>query len=184
MGPSEELEEVLIDENDPTRRVKIGKKLKAEVRVQLIEFLRRNQDVFAWSHKDMVGISPTVISHVLNVDERYPAVQQKRRLLDKDRAKALKEEVERLKENGFIREANYPAWVSNPVLVPKPNGKWRTCVDFTDLNKACPKDCFPLPRIDQLVDATSGHETLSFMDAYSGYNQISMHPPDEEHTSF
>ena len=74
MGPSEELEEVLIDENDPTRRVKIGKKLKAEVRAQLIEFLRRNQDVFAWSHKDMVGISPTVISHVLNVDESYPAV--------------------------------------------------------------------------------------------------------------
>ena len=96
----------------------------------------------------MVGISPTVISHVLNVDESYPAVQQKRRLLDKDRAKALKEEVERLKENGFIREAYYPAWVSNPVLVPKSNGRWRTCVDFTDLNKACPKDCFPLPRID------------------------------------
>ena len=70
------------------------------------------------------------------------------------------------------------------MLVPKPNGKWRTCVDFTDLNKACPKDCFPLPRIDQLVDATAGHEVLSFMDAYSGYNQITMHPPDEEHTSF
>ena len=132
----------------------------------------------------MVGISPTVISHVLNMDERYPAVQQKRRLLDKDRAKAFKEEVERLKENGFIREAYYPAWVSNPVLVPKPNGKWRTCVDFTDLNKACPKDCFPLPRIDQLVDATSGHETLSFMDAYSGYNHTVMNPVDQEHTSF
>ena len=70
------------------------------------------------------------------------------------------------------------------MLVPKPNGKWRTCVDFIDLNKACPKDCFPLPRIDQLVDATAGHEVLSFMDAYSGYNQITMHPPDEEHTSF
>ena len=70
------------------------------------------------------------------------------------------------------------------MLVPKPNEKWRTCVDFTNLNKACPKDCFPLPRIDQLVDATAGHEVLSFMDAYSGYNQITMHPPDEEHTSF
>ena len=96
----------------------------------------------------------------------------------------MKEEVEKLRENGFIREAYYPSWVANPVLVPKPNGKWRTCVDFTDLNKACPKDCFPLPRIDQLVDATAGHEVLSFMDAYSGYNQITMHPPDEEHTSF
>ena len=70
------------------------------------------------------------------------------------------------------------------MLVPKPNGKWRTCVDFTNLNKAYPKDSFPLPRIDQLVDATMGHELLSFMDAYSGYNQIPMNPVDEEHTSF
>ena len=146
--------------------------------------MRKNQEVFAWSHKDMTGIDPAVISHVLNVDKSFPPVQQKRRLLDKDRSKALKEEVERLKENGFIWVAFYPSWVSNPVLVPKPNSKWRTCVDFTDLNKACPKDCFPLPRIDQLVDATARHEILSFMDAYSGYNQISMHPPDEDHTSF
>ncbi|KAM6548883.1 hypothetical protein CsatB_020559 [Cannabis sativa] len=72
----------------------------------------------------------------------------------------------------------------NPVLVPKPNGSWRTCVDFTDLNKACPKDSFPLPSIDQLVDATAGHALLSFMDAYSGYNQIPMYEPDQEHTSF
>ena len=70
------------------------------------------------------------------------------------------------------------------MLVPKPNGKWRTCVDFTSLNKACSKDSFPLPRIDQLVDATAGHELLSFMDAYSGYIQIPMNPADEEHTSF
>ncbi|XP_022876923.1 uncharacterized protein LOC111395145 [Olea europaea var. sylvestris] len=87
-------------------------------------------------------------------------------------------------QNGFIREATYPKWVSNPVLVKKHNGKWRVCIDFTNLNRACPKDSFPLPRIDQLVDSTAGHELLSFMDAYSGYNQIPMHPADEEHTSF
>ncbi|XP_074374144.1 uncharacterized protein LOC141714528 [Apium graveolens] len=75
-------------------------------------------------------------------------------------------------------------WLANPVLVKKPNGKWRTCVDFTDLNKACPKDSFPLPRIDQLVDATAGHALLSFIDAYSGYNQILMYELDQEHTSF
>ena len=68
--------------------------------------------------------------------------------------------------------------------MPKPDGKWRTCIDFSDLNKACLKDRFPLPKIDQLVDSTAGHETMSFMDAYSGYKKISMHPPDQEHTSF
>ena len=70
------------------------------------------------------------------------------------------------------------------MLVPKPNGTWRTCIDYSDLNKVCPKDCFPLPRIDQLVDATARHGLMSFMDAYSGYNQIPMHSPDQEHTSF
>ena len=74
--------------------------------------------------------------------------------------------------------------MANIVLVKKSNNKWRLCVDFTDQNKACPKDCYPLPRIDLLVDATAGHSLLSFMDAYSGYNQIRMHPADETKTSF
>lgn len=90
----------------------------------------------------------------------------------------MKEECDKLLANGFIRESFYPKWISNPVLVMKPNGKWRTCIDFSNLNDACLKDCFPLPRIDQLVDATAGHEMLAFMDAYSGYNQIAMHVPD------
>ena len=83
-----------------------------------------------------------------------------------------------------IREVEYPEWLANFVLVKKANGKWRLCIDFTDLNKACPKDSFPLPRIDIIVDATTGHELLSFMDAFSGYNQISMDPNDQENTSF
>ena len=69
-------------------------------------------------------------------------------------------------------------WLSNVVLVKKANGKWRMCVDFIDLNKACPKDSFPLPRIDQLVDFTAGHKLLMFMDAFSGYNQIMMAEED------
>ena len=90
----------------------------------------------------------------------------------------MKEEVDKLIFNDFIKESFYPSWLENPVLVKKPNGKWRTCMDFTDQNISCLKDSFPLLRIDQLVDATSGHVVLSFMDAYSGYNQIPMHVPD------
>ena len=86
--------------------------------------------------------------------------------------------------NGFTKESFYPSWLENPFLVKKPNGKWRTYVEFTDLNKACPKNSFPLPRIDQLVDATLGHALLSFMDFYLGYNQIPIHVSDQEHTSF
>lgn len=78
----------------------------------------------------------------------------------------------------------YPEWLANVVMVKKKNDKWKMCVDFTDLNKACPKDHFPLPRIDQLVDATSGHELLSFMDAYSSYNQIKIKLENRESTVF
>ena len=85
---------------------------------------------------------------------------------------------------GFIQEVYYPDWLANVVLVKKANGKWRMCVDFTDLNKACPKDSFSLLRINQLVDSIAGHKLLKFMDAFSGYNQIKMAKEDREKTFF
>lgn len=95
----------------------------------------------------------------------------------------LKEEVEKLKDNGFICDALYPKWVPNPVWVKKSNMKWMICVNYSDLNKACPKGSFSLSKIDQLVDSIVGYDLLSFMYSYSGYNQISVHVPDREHTS-
>ena len=94
------------------------------------------------------------------------------------------EEVTKLLTASFIREVYYPDWLANVVLVKKANGKWRMCKDFTNLNKACPKDSFPLPRIDQLVDSTAGHKLLTFMDALSGYNQIQIDEEDQEKTAF
>ena len=85
---------------------------------------------------------------------------------------------------GFIKEVYHPDWVANPVLVPKKNKEWRMCVDYTDLNRACPKDPFGLPRIDQVVDSTTGCELLSFLDCYSGYHQIALAVEDQEKTSF
>ncbi|KAI5350813.1 hypothetical protein L3X38_003704 [Prunus dulcis] len=132
----------------------------------------------------MPGIAPEVISHKLSISPAYKPVRQKRRSYDAKRYEAMRTEVDKLQTIGFIREATYPVWLANSVMVRKATGGWRMCQDYTDLNKACPKDSFPLPRIDQLVDATAGQELLSFMDAYSGYNQIFMHPPDSEHTAF
>ena len=94
------------------------------------------------------------------------------------------EEVEKLLTTGFIREVYYPKWLANIVMVKKSNGKWRMCVDFTYLNNACPKDSFPLPRIDQFVDSIASHELLTFMDAFLGYNQILMKEEDQEKTMF
>ena len=132
----------------------------------------------------MGGIDPAIITHRLNVSPSFKPVKQKRRSFAPERQKAINEEVDKLLHAGAIREVEYPEWLANVILVKKANGKSRHCIDFIDVNRACPKDSFPLPRIDLIVDATAGHELLSFMDAFSCYNQISMDPDDQEKTSF
>ena len=94
------------------------------------------------------------------------------------------EEVSRLLTAAVVREVQYPTWLSNTVVMKKKNGKWSMCVDFTDLNWACPKDSYPLPRIDQLVDSVSGYDRLSFLDAFQGYHQIPMSLTDQNKTAF
>src|SRR3954471_11057864 len=94
------------------------------------------------------------------------------------------QEVRKLIDSRFIREEQHPDWVSNIVPVTKKNGSIRVCIDFRNLNDACPKDEFLLPVTDIMVDNTAGYEGMSFMDRFSGYNQIKMHPDDERHTAF
>ena len=132
----------------------------------------------------MSGIDNKVIEHKLNINPTRKLVQQKWRVFAPERNKAIVEEVEKLLTAGFIREVYYPEWLANVIMVKKSNGKWCMCIDFTDLNRACPKDSFPLPKINQLVDSTAGHELLTFMDAFSGYNQIRMNKEDQEKTTF
>ena len=181
--PSEELEPVSLDD-DPEHLAYIGSKLAEDLKSLLTQFLRQNRDVFTWKQANMGGIDSKVINHRLNTSPSFKPVKQKRRSFAPERQKAINEEVSKLLQAGAIREVEYSEWLANVVLVKKANGKWRLCIDFTDINKACPKDSFPLPRIDLIVDATAGHELLNFMDAFSGYNQISMDPDDQEKTLF
>ena len=132
----------------------------------------------------MGGIDPAMITHKLNVSPSFKPVHQKLRRFALERQKVINEEVDKLVQADAIKEVEYPEWLANVVLIKKANGKWRLCIDFTYINRACPKDIFPLPRINLIVGATAGHELLSFMDAFSGYNQISMDSNDQEKTSF
>ena len=132
----------------------------------------------------MANISPVHASHKMNVVPSARPVRQKVRHFHPDRHQVILEKVDNLLKEKFIREIKYPEWLANVVVVPKKGGKWRVCVDYTGLNEACPKDIFPLPRIDHIVDASAGHGMLSFLDAFSGYHQIPMHPPDAEKTAF
>ena len=128
----------------------------------------------------MPRVDPSVIYHKLIVLPEAKLMKQKPQKMNAERLRALNDEADWLLKADFIRETLYLGWLANPVLVKK-NGKWRVCID---LNMVCPKDNFPLPSIVQIVDATAGHELLSFMDAYSGYNQIKMHLTDDNKTAF
>ena len=155
--PSEDLELVQLDDQ-PEHLAYIGSKLAKDVKDLLIHFLKQNVEVFAWKQEDMGGIDPAVITHKLNVIPSFKPVKQKRRSFSPERQKTINEEVNKLLQPRAIREVDYPDWLANVVLVKKANGKWRLYIDFTDVNRACPKDSFPLPRIDLIMDATASHE--------------------------
>ena len=129
-------------------------------------------NVFTWNAYEAPGVDPSFICHHLNVNPSVTPRKQPLRRSSKEHSDAVKDEVTRLKQAGAIKEIFYLEWLANTVVVKKKNGKWRVCMDFTDLNKVCPKDPFPMPRIDQLVDATIGHPRMSFLDAFLGYHQI------------
>ena len=163
---------------------KLGRSLDQEEQNQVAEVISRHLDAFAWSASDMPGIDPDFLCHRLTMDHKVRPVRQRTRKFNEERRLVVHEETRKLLNVGHIREIQYPEWLANVVLVKKANGKWSMCVDFTDLNKACPKDSYPLPSIDALVDRALGCKMLSFLDAFSGYNQIKMHPRDECKTAF
>ena len=141
-------------------------------REELIEFLKMNIDVFAWNAYEALGVDSKFICHHLKVNPLITPRKQPFWCPSKEHVEVVREEVTRLKQAGAIKEVFYPEWLANTVVVKKKSGKWRVCIDFTNLNKNCPKDPFPMPKIDQLVDAIVGHPRMSFLDAFQGYHQI------------
>ena len=124
----------------------VGARLPSQEKEKLVEFLKRNIDMFAWDACDALGIDPNFICHHLNVNPSITPKKQSPRRPSREHAEAIREEVTKLKHAGAIKEVFYPEWLANTVVVKKKSGKWRVCVDFTDLNKACPKDLSPCLR--------------------------------------
>ena len=143
----EELEKAVIA-NDPEEFFRVRANLPSQEKADLLEFLRANVDVFAWDPYEAPGVDPNFICHRLNVNPAVVPRRQPPRRPSKEHAEAVRSEVAKLKQPGAIKEVFYPQWLANTVVVKKKTGKWRVCVDFTDLNKACPKDPFPMPKID------------------------------------
>ncbi|KAI5412581.1 hypothetical protein KIW84_057300 [Lathyrus oleraceus] len=170
----ENLETVNLGSEDCVREVKIGALLEESVKKGLIELLREYVDVFSWSYEDMPGLDTDIVQHFLPLKPECVPMKQKFRRTHPDMAVKIKEEFQKQIDAGFLVTSTYPQWVANIVPVPKKDGKVRMCMDYRDLNKASPKDDFPLPHIDMLVDNTAKFNVFSFMDGFSGYNQIKM----------
>ena len=164
--------------------VKLGTGITAPICEELTTLLRDYQDIFAWSYQDKLGLSFDIVQHRLPLNPECSSVKQKLRRMKPETSLKIKEEVKKQFDAGFLAVARYPEWVANIVPVPKKDGKVRMCVDYRDLNRASPKDNFPLPHIDILMDNTTNFSLFSFMDGFSGYNQIKMAPEDMEKTTF
>ncbi|XP_060180738.1 uncharacterized protein LOC132610466 [Lycium barbarum] len=178
------LKEVNLGTGEDPRPTYVSASLNVDEENKYVELLMEFKDVFAWSYKEMPGLDPKVAVHRLAVKRGARPVKQAQRRFRSELVPLIETEVNKLIEAGFIREVKYPTWISSIVPVRKKNGQIRVCVDFRDLNNACPKDEFPLPIPELMIDATTGYEAMSFMDGSSGYNQIRMAPKDEELTAF
>ena len=166
------------------RLIKIGSTLNEKEKKDLQELLMEFQEVFAWSYEDMPGIDLEITQHHIDTHDHIVPIKQKLRRMRTKWLLKIKGEVTKQLKVGFVKPVNQAEWIANVVLVPKKAGKVRMCVDFRNLNKACPKDDFPIPHIDVFVDNTAGSALMSFMDGFSGYNQIKMTPKDKIKTTF
>ena len=163
----------LSNDEDPLL-IKIGSTLNEKERKDLKELLIEFQEMFAWSYEDMPSIDPEIAQHHIDTRAHMVPVKQKLRRMRTEWLLKIKEEVTKQLKVGFIKPVHQAEWIANVVPIPKKDGKVRMCVDFRDLNKSCLKDYLPLPYIDVLVDNIAGSALMSFMDGFSGYNQIKM----------
>ncbi|XXG47440.1 hypothetical protein AAC387_Pa02g2086 [Persea americana] len=169
---------------DNSRPVFISKNIKDDELPEYVSFLHEFVDCFAWSYIEMPGLDPKIAVHKLNLQENIKPVKQGQRRFRPVVMDKIEQEVQKLKNVGFIQEEQHPEWLANSIPVTKKNGQIRVCIDYRDLNNACPKDEFPLPIPEVMIDSTCRFERMTFMDGFSSYNQIKMHPEDERHTSF
>jgi len=140
LGPVGEVQEREIKR----KKFKLGTSLGKEIEDKITDVISENMDAFAWSSTDMPEIDPDFLCHRLTMDEKVKLVVQRRRKFNEEKCLVIREETRKLLVVSYVREIQYPEWLANVALVKKANGKWRMCVDFTDLNKACPKDSYPL----------------------------------------
>lgn len=179
-----EPENIQIVTNHLEKITRVVADLPHELKQKMVVCLARNKWIFAWSTREGGGVSPKIMEHWLNVILEARLVKQKKWYFVPEKNKVIRAEIAKLLEVGHIREVYFSTWLVNVVLVSKVAGQRRVYVDFWGLNKVCPKDCYPLLRIDQLMDSTSRYELIFMLDTYQGYHQILLAQEDQEKVNF
>jgi hypothetical protein len=166
--PECETKRVPLDPRVPDKAVMISQDLSAREEAELLLIPDKSSDIFTWKTTNLTGVSRDIIEHKLQVNPSIRPRKQKLRKMSDEKVVAVKAEVQKPLDVGFIREVLYPSWLVNVIMFKKKNGKWRMCIDFTDLNKCCPKDDFPLSRINKVVDSAAGCEIMALLDCFLG----------------
>ena len=179
----DELKELNLGTPEELRPIYVSSLLTSEEENEYFNLLGEYKDVLACSYQEIPGLNPMIVVHRLSIKKGVSPKKQLQRRFRSELIPEIEKEVNKLIEAGFIREVKYPTWIANIVPVRKKNNQLRICVDFRDLNDACPKDDFPLPVTKLMIDSTIEHEVLSFMDCTGGCNKIQMAPKDEEATA-
>jgi hypothetical protein len=169
---SGDFKKVTLDPRVPGKVICLGIETSPEEHTELLAFLDKNNYVFTWSTSHLIRVSRDIIEHRLQVNLSVKPRKHKIQKMSEEKVEAMKAEVQRLLDAGFIKEVTYPQWLANMVMVCKKNAKWRMCTDFIDWNKCCPKDDFPLTRIDKIVDSATDYEMMVMLDYFSSYHQI------------
>ncbi|KAM1041827.1 hypothetical protein ACFX2C_030957 [Malus domestica] len=157
--------------------------LETEDRARIVSLLHEYKDCFAWHYNEMPGLDPTLVEHRMPIKEGFKPIKQAPRMMSKEIEEKVKEEIKRLVKAGFMRPAKYVEWLANIVPVLKAiTIAVRCCVNYRNINRATPKDEYPMPMVDQSIDAVAKHKILSFMDGNAGYNQIKMAKEDIHNT--
>ena len=179
------LEKVDIGDGSIPRPTFVNANLSDGCKADLIKLLKEYVDCFAWEYSKMSGLSRDLVEHRLPIKAGFRPYKQPSKRFNPIMYDQIKEEINRLLDARFIRSCRYAEWISNIVPVEKKDsGKIRVCIDFRDLNKATPKDEYPMPIADMLINEDSGHRVISFLDGNASYNQIFMAEEDTSKTAF
>ena len=174
----------LVDEGENEKPIKIGVNFLKDLKHELIALLKEFREIFAWSYQDMPRLDTEIVVHRIPIKPECPPMQQAFQRMKSEIILKIKEEVEKQLKASFLTAIAYSNWVANTIPVPKKDRKVHMCIDYRDLNRANPKDNFPLPHINTLIDNTATNMFFSFMDGFSSYNQIKMAKEDKAKTTF